>query len=157
MTERRHAQLGGARARLLVVRKYPRCSKDVPVWVPAARAIESAAEAASARDAVWRLVGAACARSSSSALDPRARELADADDDDDAEGAPSDAEPGRGPARAIELRDSYFHAPIQRRSHLYRVWFDGNVTNEQAKYLEQRIRGRVRRCGPRYGIELRES
>ena len=37
------------------------------------------------------------------------------------------------------------------------VWFDGNVTNEQAKYLEQRIRGRVRRCGPRYGIELRES
>ena len=76
---------------------------------------------------------------------------------DEVEGAPSDAGPGRSLAHDVELRDSYFHARIERRSHLYRVWFDGNVTNEQAKRLEHRIRSRVKRCGPRYGIELRES
>ena len=233
VTARRHAQLGGARAKLVVVRKFARAFKDLPVWLrgvaqppetprpatgvcdataaePAARSAtsataapisgasggprseESAVEAAAARGAVARLVRAACA--GCAIADPAASTRGgggalvdqpaphDGEDDGEAEdglkadpprsldrdgmgggasGPSSSAEAGEGGgpclARAVELRDSFYHAARDRRSHLYRVTFDGKVSNEQAKRLEQRIRARVRRDGPRLGIELREE
>eukprot|EP00429_Kryptoperidinium_foliaceum_P027760 CAMPEP_0176139250 /NCGR_PEP_ID=MMETSP0120_2-20121206/70748_1 /TAXON_ID=160619 /ORGANISM="Kryptoperidinium foliaceum, Strain CCMP 1326" /LENGTH=281 /DNA_ID=CAMNT_0017475229 /DNA_START=524 /DNA_END=1372 /DNA_ORIENTATION=- len=40
----------------------------------------------------------------------------------------------------VKLIDEYFHTKSQRLSHCYRMFLDSNLTNNQAKFVEKKIR-----------------
>uniref|UniRef100_A0A7S4TA84 Uncharacterized protein n=1 Tax=Ditylum brightwellii TaxID=49249 RepID=A0A7S4TA84_9STRA len=56
---------------------------------------------------------------------------------------------------SVQLHDSFYHEKKRMFSQCYRFWFDGLVTNIQAKTLEQYIRDAVANKLPEGVIELR--
>jgi len=44
---------------------------------------------------------------------------------------------------SVKRIDSFYHVQKQMTSHCYRITFEGNITNKQAKLLERKIRSRL--------------